>query len=49
MMVHLIVIRPFLQYGKGDVIVHADQIHSILASDHRAFVVKVGASGQAEG
>ena len=48
MTVHLVVIRPFLQHSKGDVIVNADQIKTILASDHRTCVVKVGAAGQSE-
>ena len=46
MTIHLVVIRPFLQHSKGDVIVNADEIQNILASDHKAFVVKVGAAGQ---
>lgn len=46
---HLIVLKPFLNFAKGDVISNADQVREILGSDHRRSVLKIGPAVQAGG
>lgn len=49
MATHLVVLKPFLQFVKGDVITNADQVRDILLSDHQKFVLKVGSTNKTGG
>jgi hypothetical protein len=43
MEIHLVVVRPFGGFSRGDVISDPARITSILGSEHARFVVRVGA------
>jgi hypothetical protein len=49
MNIQLVVIKPFRNYIKGDVIMNIDEISQILNSDHKSFVVKIEVSAQVGG
>ena len=38
---HLIVVKPFNGFARGDVITDAPEIADILESQHRSFVIRV--------
>ena len=38
---HLVVLKQFLGYVRGDIIAGAEEIREILQSDHRKFVTKI--------
>jgi hypothetical protein len=41
MVQHLVVLRPFLDFVRGDVIVEADRIRKVLDTEHKKFITKV--------
>lgn len=41
--IHLIVIKPFRNLVRGDIITDKTQIHQILGSEHTKYVVRVTA------
>lgn len=41
MQVHLVVVKPFDGFSRGDIIVDQTRIASILASEHARFVVRI--------
>ncbi len=45
MQFHLVVVRPFAAYGKGEVVTDAAAISAILAGEHAHDVVRVSAKG----
>ena len=49
MAMQLVVLKPFLNFVKGDVIRDAEQIRAILLSEHRSFVTKVGSANEVKG
>ena len=38
---HLVVLKPFLQYLRGDIITDANAVAGILATEHKKFVNKI--------
>jgi hypothetical protein len=38
---HLVVLKQFLNFVRGDIITGADKIHDILTSEYRKFITKV--------
>lgn len=38
---HLVVLKNFLNYIRGDIITDAETVHGILQSEHRKFVNKI--------
>lgn len=38
---HLVVIKPFLNYVRGDVIADATKVSEILSTEHKKYVTKV--------
>ena len=48
MTIHLVVVRPFQTYAKGDAIRDAATIAAILASSHASYVVRVQAAVPAQ-
>lgn len=40
---HLVVVRPFGRYARGDVISDSAQIATVLAGEHARYVVRVAA------
>lgn len=38
---HLVVIKPFLNYVRGDVIADAAKVSEILSTEHKKYVTKV--------
>jgi hypothetical protein len=49
MNVHLVVVRAFGPYGKGDVIADPSVVADVLAGEHAGSVVRVRAPAGAEG
>jgi hypothetical protein len=45
MQFHLVVVRPFGPYAKGDIVTNAQAISDILAGENAACVVRVAAQG----
>lgn len=41
--IHLIVVKPFRNLVRGDIIIDKAQIHEILGSEHATYVVRVAA------
>ena len=41
MVQHLVVLKPFLNFVRGDVIAEADKISKILDTEYRKFITKV--------
>ena len=46
MQFHLVVVRPFATFSRGDIIADAAKISQILRSEHAHFVVRVANSGE---
>ncbi len=41
MIQHLVVLKPFLNFVRGDVIAEADKIAKVLNADYKKFITKV--------
>jgi hypothetical protein len=46
---HLVVIKPFLNFVRGDIVADATKVDEILACEYRKFVTKVVARNTLEG
>lgn len=49
MVQHLIVIKPFLRYVRGDIIIDPDEVGEVLATEHSRFVTRIIAPNRSKG
>ena len=49
MIKHLVVLRPFLDFVRGDIIADAGKITEILGTEYRKFITKVASSDAPKG
>jgi hypothetical protein len=46
---HLVVLKPFLNYVRGDMIADASKVREILSTEYKKFVTKIAVSKASKG